>query len=172
MTAAEEWRPVVGWEGWYEVSNLGRVKRVAGGPGVKQPILSPWLAKVGYLVVTLSHGTIPTRKKRYVHQLVAEAFIGPCPPGHEVNHKDTVKLNNPAGNLEYVTSAGNTHHACENGVFPRGETNGHSKLTEAAVQQMRSMYPALSYRKIAALFGVECSTARSAIRGDTWKHVA
>ncbi|TAL42380.1 MAG: hypothetical protein EPN91_08350 [Salinibacterium sp.] len=106
-----EWRPVVGFEGRYEVSSDGRVRTV-----------SHELKQSGtgrdYLAVSLGHGRGQGKamKKVSVHRLVALAFHGPPPtPKHEVNHKDTNKKNNAANNLEWMTKSQNAKHAYANG---------------------------------------------------------
>jgi HNH endonuclease len=78
-------------------------------------LLRPMTSKKGYLRVELS----PNGKgvAKLVHDLVAETFIGPRPPGKEVNHKDTKKLNNWYRNLEYVTHQENIDHAVAHGLF-------------------------------------------------------
>lgn len=113
----EEWRPVVGYEGWYEVSTEGRVRRVAAGTGtqVNRPV-KPQFDRYGYLYVLLSRYHVPSRKM--VHQLVAAAYIGPRPDGYTVNHEDGNKTNNRPANLTYMTSAENTRHAIALGLRP------------------------------------------------------
>lgn len=110
---SEQWKECC--EGFYEVSDWGRVRRAK--PGAR--------TKVGRLLKTpvSSHGYATAHcyfsgkaRGKYVHRLVAEAFIGPCPPGKQVNHKDGVKTNNNAANLEYVTPKDNTAHARRTGL--------------------------------------------------------
>lgn len=113
----EEWRDIVGYEGLYQVSNLGRVKsmprlhRYAHGEYLsKKKILSP--RKVGkdreYLSVVLYNGK---GKKQYkIHRLVAEAFV-PNPQKHkEINHIDENKGNNVASNLEWCSRSYNVNY--------------------------------------------------------------
>lgn len=115
---SEEWRPVVGYEGLYEVSNLGRVRSLEryvirhGGLASGRPLKihgrirklieqPPW----GYPVVSLSKDGVPT--KDYVHRLVLGAFVGPCPEGEEVRHLDGNQRNPKLTNLAYGTSSEN-----------------------------------------------------------------
>jgi hypothetical protein len=115
----EIWKDVVGYEGIYEVSNYGRVKRLEtlvknknGYRLVKEKILN--IPSHIYQSVFLSNGKV---KQQYVHRLVANAFI-PNPLNKEqVNHKDGNKLNNNLSNLEWVTKAENQIHAIENGLI-------------------------------------------------------
>ena len=115
MTELEFWKPVGGFEGLYEVSNLGRVKsveRIVGGRWGKYTVKEKFRKlnrdKDGYLTVTLySNGGA---KKFMVHRLVAESFI---PNPHnlpEINHKDEDKTNNCADNLEWCTTCYNIHY--------------------------------------------------------------
>lgn len=95
--------PVRGFEGRYEVSDVGAVFSLRTGRAMKMK-----LTRRGYASVSLTdaHGK---QYHRSVHALVAEAFIGPRPYGVQVNHIDHDKLNNAAENLEYVTPIGNSH---------------------------------------------------------------
>lgn len=100
----EEWRPVVGYEGVYEVSSIGRVKRTAGGQGAQPGIRKLGVHPNGYVQVVLSMDNIRATKK--VHRLVAEAFLGPGSEGMEVCHNNDVPGDNRLENLRW-----DTHHA-------------------------------------------------------------
>lgn len=108
MEIKEEWKSIKGFEGLYEVSNLGKVKslsRIVNRMGIKQPVrermLSPKLTKVGYLMVGLHKEA--TEKYFFVHRLVASAFLENPQGFNEVNHKDENKRNNRADNLEWCS---------------------------------------------------------------------
>lgn len=110
--SAERWLPVVGYEGLYEVSDLGRVRslpRISTGkhqhrvPGKIRPQSTK--PGTGYLSISLTReGSSATWN---VHRLVAEAFIGPRPDGMDTCHFDGDKTNNAASNLRYDTRGNN-----------------------------------------------------------------
>lgn len=116
MTDEEEWRPVVGYEGVYEVSSLGRVKSVARGQGRRTGrILRTPLDPGGYPRVCLRR---PAGKPdvRLVHRLAAEAFLGPAPEGKpNVLHWDDDKTNNRVGNLRWGSQSDNIQDTIRNG---------------------------------------------------------
>ena len=104
-----EWRPVVGYEDVYKISENGEVVRVETGKTLK-----PSLAKNGYYVVALWHKN--RGKSHHIHQLVAEAFL-PNPNGFKtINHKDGNKLNNDISNLEWCSYSENNKHAYDKGL--------------------------------------------------------
>lgn len=116
---SERWLPVVGYEGRYEVSSLGRVRslphtimRRNGSPYSRQgQMLTPTLhrAKGGYLRVTIDG------KPRSVHVLMAEAFIGPRPSGNEARHLNDVRDDNRIENIAWGTRGDNLNDLVRNG---------------------------------------------------------
>jgi hypothetical protein len=107
----ESWLPILGFEGIYEVSNTGLVRRSAPGCGTYVgKILKPDVTIHGYLQVTLFKGGMSKRFK--VHRLVLTAFVGlPPTPKHQGNHLDGKKDNNNIINLEWATTLENNHHS-------------------------------------------------------------
>lgn len=167
----EEWRAVVSWEGYYEVSNIGRVRRIKAGKGARAGhVMSP--RRGPYLTLQLSRND--QRSMVTVHSLVAEAFHGKRPDGLIVNHKDLNKHNNLADNLEWVTYSGNNQHAIDNGAMPeidrKGEANGRSKLTAEQVAEIRKQKGKMGARKIAAIYGVCRSTIQFIHQDKHWNH--
>jgi hypothetical protein len=167
---AVRWVPVPGWP-FYEVSDTGLIRRVAREHGTwPGRILKPPTCTVGYKVVRLHNGD--RALTRYVHSIVAEAFIGPRPMGFEINHKDADKLNNNRRNLEYVTRKQNAGHAQKLGRYRRGEDQHSAKMTELDVRAMRALRTCgWSQRKLAKTFGLSQHTVVCAISRKTWKHV-
>lgn len=117
MTNIEEiWKPVVGYEGIYEVSDLGRIKRVLPARGTRVGhILTPCKGKKGYLTTRLVDKNGKCSSVKF-HRIVCKAFH-PNPLNlPQVNHKDTDKANNRANNLEWCTNEHNVKHKVENGL--------------------------------------------------------
>ncbi|MBP5431094.1 NUMOD4 domain-containing protein [Ruminococcus sp.] len=123
----EQWKDIEGFEGIYQVSNLGRIRsldrieRNTLGQNIKRKgkMLKPVANSSGYLRVILRHEGKSQRS--FVHRLVAKAF---CYNSNEecntvVNHIDSDYLNNKASNLEWTTMKGNSQHALKSGRMER-----------------------------------------------------
>ena len=163
MPALEQWKPVNGYEGIYEVSSQGRVRsvdrtvtysngRVCHLEG--RVLRTPLSKRGGYPFVNLCiQGKCQVRT---VHSLVAEAFIGPRPEGAEVCHNDGNPANNRVDNLRYGTSSDNaldkvrhgTHHNTAKTHCPLGH--------ELFVENIPPSHAKLGHRKCLA-----CARARS-----------
>ena len=137
----EEWKPISGYEGFYEVSNLGNVRSVdryvRSGNGNLRKIPSRPVAQVvthGYKVVCLSRNN--KQKCIRVHKIVCSEFNRAGAPDEVVNHTDGDKMNNRADNLEWVTHQENVVHAVETGLF--GERA--KKATPEVVAAIRAEY--------------------------------
>jgi hypothetical protein len=137
----EHWLPVVGYEGFYEVSDLGRVRSVPHRDGqgrfhqgrIRRP---QWSGQGKYQALFLSMNGV--LKQRYVHALVLEAFVGPAPGGMECLHGDDDKTNNRLENLTWGTHAQNQKDASIRGRSAAGERNGGAVLTVELVREIRS----------------------------------
>lgn len=118
MDKKEIWRDVKGYEGLYQISNIGRVKslsrtvyRADQKPlPVKEKILKFAKDKDGYLIVCL-HSMTGKQKNHKVHRLVAEAFIDKVTGKTLINHKDGIKSNNFVDNLEWCDNSDNILHS-------------------------------------------------------------
>jgi hypothetical protein len=104
MSEHEEWRPVVGYEDHYKVSNLGRI-----WSNRKDACMAAHPNPKGYPAVSLRKDGVT--RTRTVHRLVAIAFLAPVDAAMEVNHKDGNRANPRLDNLEWVTRSGNETHS-------------------------------------------------------------
>lgn len=111
----EIWKNIAGFEGLYQVSDLGRVKslprkvrRNTGYQITKEQILKPWKSRDGYLYTYLYKDGKVAHKR--IHRLAAEAFISNPHNYPQVNHKDENKTNNCVDNLEWCTAKYNTNY--------------------------------------------------------------
>lgn len=109
---------------------------------------------------------------RYIHRLVAAAFIG-CVDNKTVNHKNFDKTDNRLENLEIISMRENYDHAVKGDRYRRGEDYGGAVLTEDNVRDIRKMAQSGNYtqRQIAENFGVYQSHISLIIRGKIWTHV-
>jgi hypothetical protein len=169
-TPLEVWRAVPEYAGWYEVSNLGRVRNVRAGRARRAGrILKTPPSRGGYPQVHLRRVEID--RTAYVHALVAAAFLGPRPAGREINHRNGIKTDNSVWNLEYLTDAEHKRHSMEMGQVASGEGKAQAKLTEATVRAIRASVGTASDREIGARFGVDSETVRQIRLRKAWKHV-
>ena len=121
----EEWKPIPGYEGHFEVSNMGRVKALARKCNLnyrgrlkttrvrKERIMAFNPLKSGYPLVHLNLDG--KRKAELVHRLVLTAWVRPPLKGETGNHKNFIKSDNRLENLEWVSQAENNHHKLING---------------------------------------------------------
>lgn len=158
------------WSCWQPIF-LGRGgrKHILGNSWQK---LATNRGRKGYYRVALC----PGRKYRFVHQLVLEAFVGPCPPGMECLHGDGNPGNNRLDNLRWGTKSDNAADAIAHGAHPNnsGERHGMAKLTEADVRAIREEYATgkVSQRAIAIRYGVCQPHIGHIVRKAGWKSVA
>jgi transcriptional regulator with XRE-family HTH domain len=169
----EIWKDVPGYEGFYTVSNEGRVKRLAGSPFCHNDrILKTAINRTGYVKIALARGG--KFWHTMVHRLVALAFIGDPPEGlNQVNHIDGNKLNNRPENLEWTNATGNSLHAIRLGlrVMPSGERAPAAILTNEQVIEIRKQYAnGVRAAVLAAQYGVTAQYIGSLARGESRRH--
>jgi len=183
VSVNEVWKPVKGSNGFYEVSNLGRVKSTLRSMTIvrrgykdcimqRQPkMLKPRMNRDGYMMVYIGG---PIRRSVTVHSLVASAFIGDRPAGHDVNHKNCIKRDNTSTNLEYATRRANVVHAHNAGLFQSraGVRNPACKLTDRDVISIKRRLGKDTGVDLARKFGVSVSTISLIKRGKHWKHLS
>lgn len=175
-THTEEWRDVVGYEGLYQVSSLGRVRRVERTIRKFHRGKTPYDYHVHARIMTGSASSgyfrvMLGRKTFLVHQLVAEAFIGPRPKGNFVCHVDGSKTNNHVGNLRYDTPAGNSADMEKHGTLLLGTKNHLAKLTPDAVRYIRSQRGIQSGERLGTMFGVTRQAIGFVQRRAVWRHI-
>lgn len=173
----EEWRPVPGYEGLYEVSDLGRVRSVdrpahirGGGlrliPG---RVLRPAPHKGGYRVHHL-YSAAGARKVFSAHALVASAFLGAAPPGLQVCHEDGDPANCRLDNLRYDTPTGNNADKERHGNKLHGEAHPTAKLTADQVKQIRALRGVEPQKVTAKRFGITFSNVSAIQLGKSWRY--
>lgn len=173
----EEWRPIPGYEGLYDVSDLGRVRRIAQrrtGVRLKYPKhLSPAIGSWGYRVCGMCKGG---KTKSYnVHILVLMAFRGKKPSNKSIgNHKDGNKENNVLANLEWATQSQNQIHSYrilgrKSGVI--GPKNPQARASTADVAAARKMLTdGVGKHEVAKTFGHSWQWANALSKGTTRIH--
>ena len=175
----EIWKPC--FDGIYAVSNLGRIRRERAAMGARKGYLLRLSLRNGYTYFNPVCNGIQTIA--YVHHVVASAFLGVRPTGHEINHKNGIKTDNLSTNLEYISASENCKHAFRlglsrppggnNHIPARGERCGSARLTEKQVRELRRRHKnGEGLRPLAREFGVVHATVRLAVSGSTWSHVA
>lgn len=175
----EIWKDVVGYEGAYQISNLGRVRSLDRKVNCchnsqrlhKGKIIIPFRSRPGYLRIEL--GTKKPRK-HFVHRLIAKAFINNPENLPFINHKDGNKLNNDVSNLEWCDSLHNNRHAVTTGlnkVF--GENNNKSKLRDRDIVRIRELYSnrLFNQTELAKKYNVDPSLISQIVLGKIWKHI-
>ena len=167
----ELWKPVIGYEGIFEVSDKGNLKRLLENG--KERILKGYENCNGYRATVLCVNHVP--KSKLIHRLVAEAFI-PNPDNlPQINHIDGNKKNNSVENLEWCDSKHNINHAWSNGLhrIPNGTNNPRHKLTEDQINYIRKNCVRYDQNRgtsaLARKFGVSQTTISRIVRGETWK---
>ena len=175
---SEIWKPVVGYEGLYEVSNFGHVDSLGWKNSASRRRLSP-IKRMHYLRVHLTDAR-GMQKHCSIHRLVAAAFIKNPLNKPKVNHLDSNSRNNRAENLEWCTQHENVLHAHLKGRVGdiRGEKNVQSKLTVHLVQIVRHLRKDfnLKHRELVDVLAfqgtsIKIKTIRNVLYGRCWSHV-
>lgn len=201
MSMEEIWKDIQGYEGLYQVSNLGRIKRIRFINNVTNKPQDKFLSmkkidNLGYQTVALcKDGQI---KYKRTHRIVAETFIPnpqnlPC-----VNHKDGNKLNNLIDNLEWCTYSQNTRHAMSSGLINiekhkiavqnnmkiahsyckehhlyAGENNYNAKLKKEDILEIKKIYQnkEMQIKQIALKYNVCTSTISRIVHNKSWTNI-
>ncbi len=169
VTVTETWRSIPGYEGYYSVSDLGRVRRempaMRTRPGF---ILTLYTKRNGYQTVNLTRDTCT--KNHLVHRLVLAAFAGPS--ALECNHRNGVKGDNRLSNLEYVTHAENVRHAVEvlgKPIALHGASNPGARYTTEQVREIvRRRIAGESFAALRRDFGISRTHVSNLVSGK-WR---
>ena len=167
----EIWRSIAGCEGFYEASNLGRVRScsrfVLAGYGstrfIRSRVLVPSTDKDGYLTVNVCGPTFK-KKTMKVHCLVLRAFVGLPPEGLQSLHANGVPNDCRLENLSYGTGVGNWQDRRRHGRGTSGENNPNAKLTNQQVLELCKLDNKLSYRQRGQQFGISGEHASRLIK--------
>lgn len=182
----EEWRPVVGWERYYEVSSVGRIKRlsriVSCNDGrtyrIPEKLMSPYKEKRGgHLFIDLH--VDGNDRKTQVHTLVLETFVGPKPNGTECRHLNGVPDDNRVENICWGTRQENADDRERHGVNVgcrgnvKGEVNGSAKLVTDRVLKMRALHATgkFTLASLGRIFGVSSVMVRFIVKREAWTHI-
>jgi len=172
----EIWKPIVGYEGIYEISNLGNVKSLSRKVFfldtfrvVREKILKSNTNRYGYVTFTLSNDSI--MKTVTAHRLVAIAFIDKIYGKEYINHIDGVKSNNTIENLEWCTISENNKHSFATGLntSPKGTGHYNSKFEEKDIVFIRNSQ--LSESKLALKYNVNRATIGKIKRFERYKDI-
>jgi hypothetical protein len=162
MNTVEVWKDVAGYEGAYQVSNFGRIKR--GNRVLKLTLRNTYM----YAHLSL-HGK---QKQARVHRLVAEAFISREENKPSVNHIDGDKQNNRVENLEWCNQSENQVHALQHGLADYGENSVKAKLQNKDVAEIRKLLKeGVTQKNIAKLYNVHPSVICDINTKRKWKYV-
>lgn len=166
----EIWKNIQGYEGYYEISNFGKIKSLPGKWKKFEKILT-LIITGGYQRIKLYRNT--DVQSFAVHRLVALHFIPNPDKLPEINHKNCIKIDNRVENLEWCTRQGNIDHAVENNLNPTGETHGRSKLNNIKILEIRKKYVPRTYsqRRLAKEYHIGRTAILNILQGKTWKHI-
>jgi hypothetical protein len=166
------WKPVVGYESKYEISNTGIVRSLNFNKTKAIVIMKEQTDRYGYSRIGLSG--VGKQKYTQVHRIVALAFIINTENLSCVNHIDGNKKNNNVTNLEWCSNIDNLSHALKTGLMKHGEKHGMAKLTIEQVIEIKLEIKKpnhLSQHKLAKKYGVSRGTISGIIYGKNWINV-
>jgi len=169
----EIWKPIINYENLYEISNYGRIKRIANGSNSTfiGKILKPQkISKYGHLGIRLYKDN--NNKLFPIHRLVLETFIGPSPIGMQCRHLDGNPQNNKLDNLKWGTCKENSEDRIAHGKSGKGSNGSMSKLTEQNIPEIKLLYrQGISQINISRVYNVSKYIIWAIIHNKIWKHI-
>lgn len=181
---AEVWCEIEGFEGYYSVSNLGRVKSLQRSVWVNPSSQAPcgYLRRIRERVLRPGvsgdgrHSVTLWKEHEYkicgVHALVMSAFVGPLPVGMERCHNDGDPANNALSNLRYDTAVNNSADKRKHGTHLQGSMLSWAKLDESDIHEIRKAYAdGETQQEIADRYGVQQPAVSRVLSGKRWSHV-
>lgn len=155
----ENWKDIIGFEGLYQISDLGNVRSIR-----KNIIMKPKQDEQGYYRITLKN------KLYLIHRLVGIHFIPNPLNKRTINHLNGVKTDNTINNLEWATDAENIKHAVDTGLInQKGSKNANSRLSESDIIYIRES--TLTPTKLAGIFGIHRTYIHKIRNKEKWKHL-
>lgn len=165
----EIWKPILGYEGLYEISNLGRVKSL---PKIKgrymqknSNLLNPKTNRDGYLCITLQCDKL--KKHVQLHRLVTINFIPNLTNLPQVNHIDGNKKSNHVDNLEWCASKENINHGWEIGLYKRLRSPMR-RFTDEQIFEIKELYKTMSQHAIGKRYGVSHGSIGRIVRNERY----
>lgn len=171
----EVWKDILGYEGLYQISDLGNVKRIARGPHTQAGrILKQSLRGRGqykYWCVCLYKNGCKVVKQ--VHYMILESFVRPFNKDEVGRHLDGNRFDNRLCNLAHGTQQMNIADRDKHGNTVRGSKQWKARFNRADILKIRSLYESGKFNQpqLAKKFGVKASTIWCIINRKTWKHV-
>lgn len=164
--------PLNGFPGYF-VTPEGQVWSIKDHGGAQDMrtahVLAGSLSK-GYPRVTLT--AAGRRRRFFVHRLVAETFLGPCPDGLEVAHLNGNRRDSRLSNLRYVTRCENHLHKIGHGTMRMGDTHPNRSISETTARQIgERLREVMSCYRVAKEFGTTPGVVSKIATGRNWRHV-
>jgi len=169
----EIWKDIINYKEFYQVSNLGNVKRIKDNYNKSINRNTKSIRSDGYIAVKLHRNNIG--KSFMIHRLVLEAFVGPCPDKMECRHLDGNRQNNNLKNLKWGTHKENIKDMIRHGTISnrKGSNNNRAKLNEKQVRIIKYLLKnsEISKPNIAKIFNVSVSNICDIHAKRTWYYI-
>lgn len=174
---SEIWKPIIGLDGHYEISSIGRIRKLYFRNGtacfkLKSPIiLKTRKTKAGY--ITWGHKKNKKGSYIFVHSMMLIAFVGPRPKNMVAAHLNGNKTDNRIENLKWVTQKENQSHRKIHGTFYFGQQMSHSKLKNSDIKKIFKDYNVNGFtqKQIGQKYGISRSAISLILLKKTWKQV-